>query len=124
LGGRKLPGKPDLILPKYRAVIFVHGCFWHRHNGCSIANTPKSNTAFWLTKFERNVERDERVAAELRRLGWRVFVAWECEVNSVAKAQHKAERLSKQLVSPQSVSLWAGAAMDKTPEYLEAKAGS
>lgn len=80
LHGRGLPGKPDLVFPRYRVVVFIHGCFWHRHVGCKIATTPKINTSFWVEKFEKNVARDVRVAAELESLGWRVFVVWECEV--------------------------------------------
>jgi DNA mismatch endonuclease, patch repair protein len=72
-----LPGKPDLVFPRYKAVVFVHGCFWHRHGGCKIATTPKSNTSFWLDKFEKNVARDARNTMQLRDMGWRVFVAWE-----------------------------------------------
>lgn len=75
-----LPGKPDLVFPRYKAVVFVHGCFWHRHDGCKIATTPKSNTPFWVEKFEKNKARDSRVAAALRNIGWRVFVVWECDL--------------------------------------------
>ena len=78
LRGRGLPGRPDIVLPKYRAVIFVHGCFWHRHLGCAYAYEPKTNRAFWERKFHDNVERDRRVTTELRRLGWRVGTVWEC----------------------------------------------
>jgi DNA mismatch endonuclease (patch repair protein) len=80
LHAKDLPGKPDLVFPRYRAVVFVHGCFWHRHEGCNIATTPKSNTPFWVEKFGKNVMRDSRVAAQLKDLGWHVFVAWECEL--------------------------------------------
>ncbi len=86
LDDRKLPGRPDIVLPRYKTAIFVHGCFWHRHEGCKIATTPKSNTAFWVDKFRRNVERDARVAGELEAAGWRVFVAWECELGSATKS--------------------------------------
>lgn len=75
-----LPGKPDLVLPRYRTVIFVHGCYWHRHPGCSRATTPKSRTDFWLTKFQGTVERDQRKAEELRSRGWRVVTVWECDL--------------------------------------------
>jgi DNA mismatch endonuclease (patch repair protein) len=90
LGNSKLLGKPDLVFPRYKAVVFVHGCFWHRHEGCSIATTPKSNTAFWQEKFDRNVGRDRRVAAELAGAGWRVFVAWECGLQSKVRAERTA----------------------------------
>ena len=75
-----LPGKPDLVFPKYKSVIFVHGCYWHRHKGCKDASTPRSNTQFWLTKFKENVQRDKRNTRELEALGWRVLVLWECEL--------------------------------------------
>ena len=97
LHGVGLPGKPDLVFPRYKAVVFVHGCFWHRHSGCSIATTPKSNTAFWLDKFAKNVARDRRAIQNLNELGWRVFVAWECEVGSILKASATGLRLARQI---------------------------
>ena len=81
LHSKLLPGKPDIVLPKLRYAIFVHGCFWHRHSGCKFAYTPKSNPEFWLNKFDSNVRRDKVVRSALRRAGWRVLVVWECEVN-------------------------------------------
>lgn len=78
--GMKLPGKPDLVFPKYRAVVFVHGCFWHRHAGCKYAAVPKSNAAFWRKKFKENVSRDCRVQELLEQAGWRVIVVWECNL--------------------------------------------
>ncbi len=89
-----LPGKPDLVLPKHRAVVFVHGCFWHRHEGCKVASTPKSNTQFWKDKFDRNVARDARVQDELRAQGWHVFVVWECDLQSKTRANLTAEALA------------------------------
>jgi DNA mismatch endonuclease (patch repair protein) len=77
---KNLPGKPDIVLPKYKTAIEVRGCFWHRHEGCKVATTPKSNVEFWQEKFERNVERDKRTEKELRQLGWRVIVVWTCEL--------------------------------------------
>ncbi|HFI2199229.1 TPA: very short patch repair endonuclease [Pseudomonas aeruginosa] len=94
LHGAGLPGKPDLVFPRYRTVVFVHGCFWHRHDGCNIATTPKSNTPFWLEKFEKNVARDARVATQLEALGWRVFIVWECELGSAIKTKATGERLN------------------------------
>lgn len=78
LQSRKLPGRPDLVLPKYRAVVFVHGCFWHRHPGCRYTTTPSTNAAFWGPKFADTMVRDERNHALLRTAGWRVAVVWEC----------------------------------------------
>jgi len=80
LNKKDLPGKPDIVLPKYRTVVFVHGCFWHRHQNCSDATTPKTRTDFWCNKFSQNVERDKKVQAALRQLGWNVLIVWECEV--------------------------------------------
>lgn len=74
-----LPGKPDITLPKYRTVIFVHGCFWHRHSGCRYAYSPKSNAKFWAEKLSGNAERDQTNTKKLRKLGWCVRVVWECE---------------------------------------------
>lgn len=92
-----LPGKPDLVFPRFKTVVFVHGCFWHRHQGCNIASTPKSNTEFWLAKFSRNKLRDEEYAEKLRALGWRVVVIWECEVSSRKRAVEVASVLARQL---------------------------
>lgn len=80
LGNRHLPGRPDLAFPKYRSVVLVHGCYWHRHPGCKDASMPKSNVAFWTRKFTENVERDRRMERELAARGWRVMVVWECEL--------------------------------------------
>jgi DNA mismatch endonuclease (patch repair protein) len=80
---RDLPGSPDIVLPKFRTVVFVHGCFWHRHPNCRYATTPKSRQEYWLPKFEANLERDARKEAQLRELGWRVLVVWECETKSL-----------------------------------------
>jgi len=76
----KLPGKPDIVLPKYKTVIFVHGCFWHRHENCKYATTPKTRTDFWEQKFISNVKNDKRNITALRNDGWKVIVVWECEV--------------------------------------------
>ena len=75
---KDLPGRPDIVLPRYRLCIFVHGCFWHRHLNCPYAATPKSNTVFWLQKFTANTIRDEKVEYMLSQAGWRVFQIWEC----------------------------------------------
>lgn len=77
-----LPGKPDIVLRKYNAVVFIHGCFWHRHEGCKRASTPKSKQEYWIPKFERNVENDKKHYQELRESGWRPIVVWECEINN------------------------------------------
>ena len=78
---KTLPGKPDIVLPKYKTVIFVHGCFWHRHEGCKDATTPKTRTDFWNEKFQKNVENDRLHARQLAEMGWRVITLWECDIN-------------------------------------------
>ena len=78
LNDRRLPGSPDIVLPRYRVCIFVHGCYWHRHADCKYATTPSTRTDFWLDKFQANVTRDTRNIDELLSLGWRVLVIWEC----------------------------------------------
>lgn len=77
---KELPGRPDLVFPKFKAVVFVHGCFWHRHSGCKYATTPSSRVHFWTNKLSANVARDSYQIAALGRLGWHVLVIWECEL--------------------------------------------
>lgn len=81
LHDRRLPGQPDIVLPRFRTAVEVRGCFWHRHPRCRFATTPASNVAFWHAKFSANVERDARNLSAMQALGWRVFVIWECEVS-------------------------------------------
>lgn len=90
LHDRRLPGSPDLVLPRLRVIVFVHGCFWHRHAGCRLSYQPKSRVRFWSHKFEANVARDRRTAAALRRAGWRVLIVWECQTQD-------EQRLTKRL---------------------------
>lgn len=85
-----LPGKPDIVLPRYKAAIFVHGCFWHNHERCSKSKLPETNINFWRNKILQNVERDRKNIAMLKRLGWKVLVIWECET--------RRDRLSEKLV--------------------------
>lgn len=82
LHDKKLPGKPDIVLPRYRAVIFVHGCFWHRHEGCRYATMPSTRREFWEAKFAANVARDRRDLERLSALGWRSLVVWECDLRT------------------------------------------
>lgn len=91
----KLPGKPDIVLPKYKTALFVHGCFWHRHVGCKYAYTPKSRVEFWQQKFDQNVKRDQAKHKQLEDLGWRVQVLWECELRQAPT--DTIERLVSQL---------------------------
>jgi len=78
----KLPGKPDIVLVKYKTAIFVHGCFWHRHQNCNEASRPKTNSEYWETKISKNMERDKKIQSELQQLGWNVLLVWECELTS------------------------------------------
>ena len=93
-----LPGRPDIILPGRRAVVLVHGCYWHRHTGCRLAYTPKSNLAFWQAKFQENVNRDQRQINQLRELGWEIITVWECETK---QPETLAERLRNEMPSRQ-----------------------
>ena len=90
-----LPGKPDIVLPRYHSVVFVHGCFWHGHKGCSRSALPASNRTYWETKIGRNIERDQRNLRRLRRLGWRVITLWEC---CLKEEQALEKRLRKFLI--------------------------
>jgi len=90
----ELPGSPDLVLPKHRTVILVHGCFWHRHTGCKLTYTVKSNRAFWNTKFSANKARDRQVREALKARGWRVIVLWQCQTR---EAKSLARRLQDKL---------------------------
>lgn len=77
----RYPGKPDVVLPKYRTFIFVNGCFWHMHSGCKYGRLPKSNTDYWKAKLEKNVKNDKKHIKDLQEMGWKVIVLWECELN-------------------------------------------
>lgn len=90
---KELPGKPDIVLPKYKTVIFVHGCFWHRHKGCKDATTPKTNEDFWKKKFERNLSNDRKHTRELKKLGWNVVTVWSCELKNPEKVLRKLEKI-------------------------------
>lgn len=86
LHSAKLPGRPDLVFPARKKVVFVNGCFWHRHEGCRLATTPKSSVDFWQAKFNANVARDRRQHEALRALGWEVLVVWQCELRDLERA--------------------------------------
>jgi DNA mismatch endonuclease, patch repair protein len=99
---RDLPGSPDLVLPRLRKIIFVHGCFWHRHQGCKFAYTPKSNTEFWLAKLNANVTRDAAAQEALATRGWNVLVVWECEIADLAGLSRKVRTFLTQRPTPSS----------------------
>jgi DNA mismatch endonuclease (patch repair protein) len=90
---KDLPGTPDIVLPRYKVAIFVHGCFWHRHEGCHFATTPSSNEGYWLPKFASNVARDIRKETALTEAGWRVLTVWECETKSPAALAQRLQEL-------------------------------
>ena len=94
---KDLPGRPDIVLPKHRTVVFVHGCFWHRHKDCRHTTTPKTRQEFWQTKFASNVERDRRNRTDLQQLGWRVIVVWECELRQPSDLKGRLTGLFPQL---------------------------
>jgi DNA mismatch endonuclease (patch repair protein) len=96
-----LPGSPDIVLSKYKIAIFVHGCFWHRHSGCSLAYIPKSNTEIWMKKFEINVERDKKAFVGLTDAGWKVIVVWECSLRKNSSASLNA--LSNAILSDRTL---------------------
>ncbi|MBK1878187.1 very short patch repair endonuclease [Pelagicoccus mobilis] len=103
---KTLPGRPDIVLPSRKAVIFVHGCFWHRHPGCKTATTPKSNVAYWQAKFERNVKRDQEAEKSLQEAGWHVITVWECQLKQLdSVAAHLISELprSPQIELPEEI---------------------
>ena len=92
---KRLPGKPNVVLPKYHTVIFVHGCFWHRHPGCKDAATPKTRTEFWLDKFEKNITNDRIHREALEAAGWKVITLWECDINK--RSDETMDRVVREL---------------------------
>ena len=98
----KLPGRPDIVLPKYRALIFVHGCFWHQHGGCRFATVPKTRPEFWQAKFAANILRDKRNVADLQDKGWKVAIVWECHLKSNGSADI-AENILEWLITSSSL---------------------
>ena len=98
LNNRKLPGSPDIVLKRYKTVIFVDGCFWHGHEGCKYFRLPKSNTSFWETKIARNIERDKESTRALKTLGWNVIRIWECELRNKNKREVALNKLFNDIV--------------------------
>ena len=89
LHSKDLPGSPDIVLPIYKTVIFVHGCFWHRHENCKYASTPKTRKEFWESKFKANVKRDKEIQEKIKNIGWQSVVIWECELKSTKQIKQK-----------------------------------
>ncbi|MGI4742033.1 MAG: very short patch repair endonuclease [Janthinobacterium lividum] len=102
LHDKSLPGKPDLVLPKYKTVVFVHGCFWHKHEGCPKASAPKTRTEWWQEKIGRNVINDERQQTELTSKGWKVLTMWECRLKPASR-ENALRQLFAQITRPESV---------------------
>lgn len=94
---KKLPGRPDIVLPRHRIAIFVHGCFWHRHIGCSDATTPRTRTTWWRRKFRDNVSRDRDAQIGLKGLGWSAIVVWECQTTSTSRLKALRSEIAKEL---------------------------
>lgn len=92
-----LPGKPDIVLPRYQLAIFVHGCFWHQHEGCRLASTPKSRTEYWGPKLAGNIRRDKEARAALLALGWRVEIIWECDVRRAQSIERRIDEILTRL---------------------------
>lgn len=97
---RKLPGTPDIVLPKYKTVVFVNGCFWHGHEGCKYFRLPKSNVKFWKEKIERNIERDRESMLALLDMGWKVIRVWECELRNKANREGTLNKIYISITSP------------------------
>jgi len=94
---KRYPGKPDIVLSKYKTVVFINGCFWHGHEGCKASKLPVTNKEFWAKKISDNVTRDERNQNNLKKSGWRVIVVWECELNTIAKRKQRLENLVREI---------------------------
>ena len=116
---KKLPGKPDIVLPKYRSIVFVHGCFWHGHKGCPISHIPETNTAFWVAKIIRNQERDQEVWRKLEAKGWSVVIVWECQLKK-ANLEETIDRGASEIIQ-NGETYWAVQEKRKTArkEYLQ-----
>lgn len=96
---KQLPGKPDIVLPKYKTVVFIHGCFWHGHADCTVFKMPKSNTEFWENKIGGNIIRDETAAKLLAESGFKVLTIWECELSGIEKRKVSLERLAEEIIN-------------------------
>lgn len=99
---KDLPGKPDIVLPKYKTVIFVHGCFWHGHS-CKHGTLPETNREFWAEKIGRNTKRDDNNISQLREKGWNIIIVWQCEIGSIKNREMRLERLLKEITEPSPV---------------------
>jgi DNA mismatch endonuclease (patch repair protein) len=94
---KKLPGKPDIVLPKYQTVILLHGCFWHGHKKCKASALPETRKEFWKNKIKSNIDRDKRTIRSLKKTGWKVIIIWQCEIKTVIKREKRFEKLIKEI---------------------------
>ena len=94
---RKLPGRPDIVFPKYKTAIFINGCFWHGHEGCRYSCLPKSNTSFWRIKIEQNMKRDQEVVEKLQANGWKIITVWECEIKKSATREQRLQDIYEEI---------------------------
>lgn len=94
---KRYPGKPDIVLPKYKTVIFVNGCFWHHHEGCKYAAVPKSNQEYWLPKLKRNIDRDIEIHKKLTDDGWNIIIVWECEIKNKSRREERLRSLAEEI---------------------------
>jgi len=97
---KNLPGRPDIVLPKHRCVVFVNGCFWHRHKGCKRASMPSTRVDFWQAKFESNIARDQKNLCLLKKAKWKVCLVWECEIDKISRRTEKLLELANEIIQP------------------------
>ncbi len=96
---KRLPGKPDIVLPKYKTLIFVHGCFWHGHRNCKKSALPQINHEFWKDKIQKNIERDKSKQKELKKLGWKIITIWQCQIKSRESVEKTLKQTVKKIIS-------------------------
>lgn len=101
---KSLPGSPDIVLPKHKTIIFVHGCFWHGHKNCKAADKPKSNIKYWINKIDGNTKRDAKRIRQLKKMGWNVIVIWECDIGNILETNSKRQLKILNLISIPTVS--------------------
>lgn len=94
---KSLPGKPDIVLPKYKSVIFVNGCFWHGHKKCKASALPETRKDFWTNKIKANIDRDKRTIKALKNTGWKVIIIWQCEIKTIIRREKRFAKLKKQI---------------------------
>jgi DNA mismatch endonuclease, patch repair protein len=94
---KRLPGKPDIVLTKYQKIIFLHGCFWHGHKKCKASALPETRIEFWTKKIKANIDRDKRTINELKKLGWKVIIIWQCEIKTIIRREERFEKLIKEI---------------------------